>query len=97
MKVNVPIKIDDEARNNLAQVIDGKPTKRLATRKEVNEVCQGLVAALSLPLPGPDRPASHKLAKLNEFVELELPNYPGKPRSYVIGICKYKYRKELRS
>ncbi len=35
MKTNIPLELTDEQRNTLAQLLDGKETKRLATRKEV--------------------------------------------------------------
>lgn len=43
MKTNVPIELSDEERNRLANVIDGKPSKRLATRAEVIELAAGAV------------------------------------------------------
>lgn len=46
MKTNVPIEITDDERCLLANMIDGKEKKRLATRKEVVELCQRHIAAL---------------------------------------------------
>ena len=43
MIVNCKISLTDEERNRLARVIDGKVSKRLATRKDVNEFVYGLI------------------------------------------------------
>ena len=40
MKTNVSIELSDEQRDVLADILDGKVTKRLATRKEVVELCE---------------------------------------------------------
>lgn len=40
MNVNVQISIDDKARSHLADLIDGKTSKRLVTRAEVNALCR---------------------------------------------------------
>ena len=49
MKTNVPITIDDEGLEILANRIDGKVTKRRATRKEIVAICaqhiEGLIEA----------------------------------------------------
>lgn len=42
MKANLSIDIDDADRNLLANFLDGKQSKRLATRKEVTGVCTAL-------------------------------------------------------
>ena len=46
MKVNVGIELTDEQRNALADWLDGKQTKRLATRRDVNELVTGLLAGI---------------------------------------------------
>ena len=59
MKVNISIELTDEQRSLLADVIDGKINKRLATRKEVRELCQrhmgGLVRSNLAAKTGEDR------------------------------------------
>jgi hypothetical protein len=46
MKVNANVEINDEQRNVLARLIDGKTVKRLATRDEVREYINGCIASL---------------------------------------------------
>jgi hypothetical protein len=43
MKVNVSIELSDEERDHLANLLDGKTSKRLATRKDVNELVHRLL------------------------------------------------------
>lgn len=43
MNVNCKISLTDEERNRLAKVIDGKVSKRLATRADVNAFVKGIV------------------------------------------------------
>lgn len=52
MKVNVSLEITDTMRNALATGIDGRPSKRLATRVEVREFLEGSINSLA----GPPRP-----------------------------------------
>ena len=46
MKTNVSIELTDEQRSTLANIIDGKTNKRLATRKEVVDLCTQYIASL---------------------------------------------------
>lgn len=46
MKVNIAIEIKDEDREVLANLLDGKVTKRKATRKDIVALCQQHVAGL---------------------------------------------------
>lgn len=46
MKTNVAITLTDEQRSHLANLLDGKPSKRLATRAEVNALVNAFVQAL---------------------------------------------------
>lgn len=46
MKTNVSIDLNDEDRNKLANMLDGKATARLATRKEIVEICQRHIGGL---------------------------------------------------
>lgn len=46
MKVNVNLDLDDQSRLMLADLIDGKETKRLATRSEIRTLCANLIDAL---------------------------------------------------
>ena len=60
MITNCKIKLTDDGRNRLAKLIDGKQTKRLASRKEVNEFVLGCMeyATSSVGTPAqPDNPS----------------------------------------
>jgi len=46
MKTNVSIKLDDQQRKLLADVIDNKQTARLATRADIVKLCQLHIAGL---------------------------------------------------
>ena len=43
MNVNCKISLTDSERNTLAKMLDGKQTKRLATRKDVNDFVTGCI------------------------------------------------------
>ena len=43
MNVNCKISLTDEERNRLAALLDGSVSKRLATRKDVNEFVIGCI------------------------------------------------------
>ena len=47
MKANVSIDISDEQRDRLANLIDGKVTKRLATRKDIVDICNAVIDSMS--------------------------------------------------
>ena len=56
MKTNVSVDLDDVGRNVLACYIDGEPTKRLATRKDINNFLSGCIyAALQTPTVSEER------------------------------------------
>lgn len=64
MKVNVNIEIDDARRNALAQLLDGKPVKRMATRDEVRDLVVALIESLAAaqvypPAPVPEARTNH--------------------------------------
>tara|TARA_A100001201_G_scaffold143757_1_gene147274 strand:- start:20824 stop:21144 length:321 start_codon:yes stop_codon:yes gene_type:complete len=46
MKTNVPIELSDSQRDRFANWLDTKETKRLATRADVNEFLQGVIAGV---------------------------------------------------
>ena len=47
MKTNVSIELSDEQRDHLANLIDGKVTKRLATRKDVVDMVLSFVSGMA--------------------------------------------------
>lgn len=59
MKTNVPIELDDSQLSRLADLIDGKPTKRAATRKEIVSLCQQHIAGLAGTTIEPFATATH--------------------------------------
>ncbi len=46
MKTNVAIELTDTQRNILADILDEKRSKRLATRSDVNDLLVGIVAGM---------------------------------------------------
>lgn len=46
MKTNVPITLTDDERDKLANIIAGKPNKKLASRRDVVAICQQHIAGL---------------------------------------------------
>ena len=47
MRTNIKLDLNDEDRRLLANVIDGKDTARLATRKDLQELVRGFVYGLA--------------------------------------------------
>jgi hypothetical protein len=58
MNVNCKISLTDADRNRLAQLIDGKQTKRLATRKDVNEFITGCIEYACSSAGSPAQPGN---------------------------------------
>lgn len=54
MKANIAIEINDEDREVLANLLDGKITKRRVTRKDVVNLCQQHIAGLVEQARGSD-------------------------------------------
>ena len=94
MKCNVNLDLSDELRNALACLLDGKHTKRLATRKEVAQYVIGAVeAAGAAPgdepvlIDAPARPSSAMRAPLSEAEQAEARRLAseGKSPGYIRG------------
>jgi len=60
MNVNVKLSLDDGERDALADYIDGRVNKRLASRKDVNNFVKGCLDAALLGKPVTD----HKLREM---------------------------------
>lgn len=60
MKTNVPIELDDDQRSHLADLIDGKHSKRLATRREIGLIVRDCIDCALQLTPG-DVPAGERL------------------------------------
>lgn len=89
MKTNVAIELDDQNRRVLANLIDGKTSQRLCTRKEVCELTQGSIDALcAQPI------ASYETSVSNTDLLIIDPEdkaiLDGKSPSYIIGWNKKK-------
>ena len=103
MKTNVSIELTDEQRNALAVAIDGKASKRLATRAELGALCRLFIEAV---IEHEGEQAPHQPGRL--FVEDQEAGAPGgalhiaddedrarladKPVGYVVGWNKVKRR-----
>ena len=73
MKTNVPIELTDEQRSRLANVLDGKVSKRLATRAEVCEAAEAFLRALieSEPeAPAPEAPSPASVMRRDPIPEV---------------------------
>lgn len=60
MKTNVPIDLDDDQRSHIADLIDGKHSKRLATRREIGLLLRDCIDCALQLSPG-DVPAGERL------------------------------------
>ena len=103
MKTNVSIELTDEQRNALAVAIDGKQSKRLATRAELGALCRLFVEAVieheaeqapcqpgrlfSEPVEASEPRGSLHIADAEDRASLA-----GKPVGYVVGWNKVKRR-----
>lgn len=101
MKVNVNVEISDAQRNVLAQAIDGKPIKRLATRDEVRDYVAGCIASLveagavtepTAVASTPLRPASTNDLSVIDPEDEEI--LRGKDPGYVVGWNRWKKRRD---
>ncbi len=93
MKTNVSIELTDQERCVLADMIDGKRTKRLATRAEVVAICQQHVGGLlvqeatqdyDLPKAGVNRSDLYRVDPEDEHI------LRGKPDGYIFGWNRVK-------
>lgn len=67
MKTNVPITLTDEERDRLANLLDGKVSKRLATRAEVCEAAEAFLRALVEPEPEAPTPEVAPTPRVESF------------------------------
>lgn len=65
MKVNINLEVSDAQRNWLAQLLDGKPVKRLATRDDVRETIVKFVTSWAeAPVSPPPEKAAERGVQL---------------------------------
>lgn len=89
MKTNVPIDLTDAQRSELANMLDGKVTQRLATRKEIVKLCEDYIAELVSSTEGPvERPAKYPRAISRD----EADHLAGKSEGYIRGWNMVKNR-----
>lgn len=99
MKTNVAIELSDDDRSLLANMIDGKVTKRLATRADIVRLCQLSIAGLTeqsnasvfqtQAIDDPEAtPYAHPWNTPDEEDQILL---QGKEESYVYGWNKAKH------
>lgn len=98
MRANVAIEITDEDRDVLANLIDGKITKRMATRKDIVALCEQHIGALINQARGSDivktlEPKKTLGGTANDLLRVDLEDQAllaGKPESYIIGWNRVK-------
>lgn len=100
MKANVAIEITDYQRDKLANLIDGKVTKRMCTRADVVKLCQQHIGGMIEQAESTiivKQPVEAKVAISGDHINHLLTIDPedqvvlaGKPDSYVIGWNRVK-------
>ena len=104
MKTNVAIEINDTDRSLLADLMDGKVTKRMATRADIVKLCEqhigGLIeqsnASVIVPVPFEathTRTHSHNPISQDPLTRIDVEDaviLSGKPESYVVGWNRVK-------
>jgi len=94
MKTVVPIELDDNQRNTLATVLDGRITSRLATRADIKAFVEGCIDAV-LTIETRQRNASPGTVKA-EVIDLyhhhDDPHLLNKSPSYIRGWNQVKFR-----
>lgn len=89
MNVNIKLSITDIDRSLIADVIDAKETKRLATRKEINRLVQGFLDGLTQHEYDCQEPSISVRA---EFDQERVPaEYRDKPIEWQMGWYRGRY------
>lgn len=103
MKVNVNVEITDAQRNALAQAIDGKKNKRLATRDEVRDYVAGCIESLIAPGEATDTehvaarhppPRPDAIGDLMRIDPEDEEHLSGKEPGYIAGWNRWKRRRD---
>jgi hypothetical protein len=85
MRTNINIELTDSQRNSIAQLLDGKASKREITRKEVTELTLAVweaVVALA------DAPVAATQATQERFEEVPASRVPGPPSATPVRVGK---------
>ena len=105
MKTNVSIELTDEQRSTLANIIDGKTNKRMATRKEVVDLCTQYIASLigESAQEAPSKPQTRVVRPTNPSLNPSLQIDPedrnrleGKSAGYIRGWNMVKHLRARR-
>jgi hypothetical protein len=100
MKANVAIEINDEDREVLANLLDGKVTKRKATRQDIVALCEQHIGALvnqarTSNIVKTLEPKPTLGGTENDLLRIDPEDQAvlaGKPESYIIGWNRVKRR-----
>lgn len=98
MKTKVSIELTDPQRSVIAELIDGEPSKRMVTRKEVVQLCQEFVQFLTEfepqaepePLPEPQGGCKLQPPSRTRIDPADKRLLKGKPESYIRGWYQVK-------
>ena len=99
MKANVAIEITDYQRDKLANLLDGKVTKRMCTRADIVNLCQqhigGMIeqaeATTIVKQPVEAKVEGHPLGHLTMVDPEDQVILAGKSESYIIGWNRVKH------
>lgn len=102
MKTIVPFELSDSQRNHLAHMIDGRPSARMVTRKEITDCMEGCMAALldetapPLAAPAETPPAGKTEGTIDLFATHGDPHLVDKSPGFRRGWNQVKFSKQLR-
>jgi len=99
MKTNVSIELTDNQRDQLANWLDNKTTRRTATRADIKQLCADTVAGIFDCLNQPQAPAVPRFdqSRLDIIAPEDNDRLLGKPRGYIVGWNKVKYNRTSRA
>lgn len=105
MKTIVNIELENNELVLLADILDGKETKRTAMRAEIVELCQGFIRGMldqaQSKAPAPvkqEAPKPQRVTTTNPLYTIDpedREHLQGKSPGYVIGWNKVKYSKKF--
>jgi hypothetical protein len=93
MNVNVKLSITDIDRSLIANLLDAKETKRLATRAEINELVQGFIMGLTEHTYCEQEDAAYQRRPVAQEFDQEKvpPHYRDKPLQWQMGWYRGRY------
>lgn len=92
MNVNIKLTLTDDQRNLIKRKLTGKNIKSMASRKEVNELVEGFIAATLEDIEG-DREVAQKFeTRIAQFDQDKVPaEYRTKPLAWQMGWYRGRY------